>query len=155
MSSPKKMMCESLCTALSSSQDTSSHAHGFNPKRFFIISSIVPLLIGRSLLPDIFIGAIWLGPDAGIVFEGGSDAGCGVVFDAGCGVVFDAGCGVVFDAGCGVVFDAGCGVVFDAGCGVVFDAGCGVVFDAGCGVVFDAGCGVVFDAGSEPGKESL
>ena len=56
MSSPKKMMCESLCTALSCSQDTSSHAHGFNPKRFFIISSIVPLLIGRSLLPDIFIG---------------------------------------------------------------------------------------------------
>ena len=69
-------------------------AYGFNPKRFFIISSIVPLLIGRSLLPDIFIGAIWLGPDAGIVFEGGSDAGCGVVFDAGCGVVFEAGCGV-------------------------------------------------------------
>jgi len=62
------------------------------------------LLIGRSLLPDIFIGAIWLGPDAGIVFDCGSEAGCEVV------VVFEAGCEVV------VVFEAGCEVVvFEAG----------------------------------------
>jgi hypothetical protein len=60
------------------------------------------LLIGRSLLPDIFIGAIWLGPDAGIVFDCGSEAGCEVVvFEAGCEVVvFEAGCEVVvFEAG--------------------------------------------------------
>jgi hypothetical protein len=78
------------------------------------------LLIGRSLLPDVFIGAIWLGPDAGIVFDCGSDAGCEVgVFEAGCEVgVFEAGCEVgVFEAGCEVgVFEAGCEVgVFEAG----------------------------------------
>jgi hypothetical protein len=73
-----------------------------------IISPNVALSIGRSsLLPDKFIGDIWLGPVAGIEFTPGSDAGCGVVLDAGCGVVLDAGCGVVLDAGCGVVLDAG------------------------------------------------
>jgi hypothetical protein len=71
-----------------------------------IISPNVALSIGRSsLLPDKFIGDIWLGPVAGIEFTPGSDAGCGA------GIEFTPGS----DAGCGVVLDAGCGVVLDAG----------------------------------------